>query len=599
MIEIIAVVLFVAALIYNWSLASRIGSLEAKVKNLINTSVNTGSVTITPPHTDSRQTVVAGGMEEYLGQPGTILATATRVATNPKQPDIAERFGMWIKEDWLMKIGGFLFIIGCGWFVSYAFANNWIGPVGRISIGIIAGVLVMAFGLWRMIRFPQQGGIFMAIGAGMTILSIFAGRSIFHFFTPISAIMFDFIIAIFVSFASYKFNLRSLALSAQIIAFIAPLLVAGQTDPTFLFSYILVISLATIVLAGLMGWRVLIVSSLVFVGMYSIPYIFSLNGVGNIYSINAPIILNFAYIFSVLYLFSGMFAVVRRGVVLVNNEIVLALLNGIFLFLWIYNVSDKEWQTLIFAAWAIVFAVGSFIAFRFSSKPDPFYSYGSVAVAFIAAATTTQLNGAALTIALAIEVCLLVAVVLALTKDTKVATSTSLLFIAPVLLSFANMTRYIISKEILTKDSFVLLILSISLIVAGRLIRMVGKERNVAESNNICVVLIVLGTMYIWFIIWCFLHISMPLTQDIATLVALTVYTIAGLVAYFIGLFRSDTARRVYGAALLIFVVARLLVVDVWSMALSGRVITFFVIGILLMSTAFLTKRKSVGRQIV
>jgi len=91
----------------------------------------------------------------------------------------------------------------------------------------------------------------------------------------------------------------------------------------------------------------------------------------------------------------------------------------------------------------------------------------------------------------------------------------------------------------------------------------------------------------------------MPLTQDIATLVALTVYTIAGLVAYFIGLFRSDTARRVYGAALLIFVVARLLVVDVWSMALSGRVITFFVIGILLMSTAFLTKRKSVGRQIV
>jgi hypothetical protein len=41
-------------------------------------------------------------------------------------------------------------------------------------------------------------------------------------------------------------------------------------------------------------------------------------------------------------------------------------------------------------------------------------------------------------------------------------------------------------------------------------------------------------------------------------------------------------------------VVARLLLVDVWSMELSGRVITFFVIGALLMSTAFLTKRKAV-----
>lgn len=559
-----------------------------------------GSVATSLPHPLVAQTVVTGGMEEQVSQPDAVPAAATFVTAQPRQLNPLETFGTWLKEDWLMKVGAFLFIIGCGWFVSYAFANNWIGPVGRISIGIIAGVLVMAFGFWRMIRFPQQGGVFMALGAGMAILSIFAGRSIYHFFTPVSAIMFDFIIAAFVSFASYKFNLRSLALTAQILAFAAPLLVAGQTDSVFLFSYMLVISLATLVLAGLMGWRGLILSSLVFVGMYSIPYLIaSHGGMGSMYSTDAPLVLNFAYIFAMLYLLSGMFAVVRQGVQEAKNEIVLALMNGVFLFLWIYNVPGKEWQTLLFATWAIVFAVGSFIAFRFSSKPDPFYAYGSVAVAFIAAATAAQLDGAALTIAFTIEVCLLVMIVLALTKDTKAATSTSLLFIAPVALSFASMSRYLVSNEIFTKDSFVLLILAFSLIAAGRLIRMAEKEHQVGEGSNLCVVLIVFGTMYIWFVIWCFLHILMPLAPDMATFSALTVYTIAGLWAYFVGLSGGDTARRVYGAALLVFVVLRLLFVDVWKMELSGRVITFFVIGILLMSTAFLTKRKSASRQVV
>lgn len=596
MTELVGIVLFVIILISNRSLASRISALEAKFKNITLGTGNRSDVVQQHPPAIT-QTTVTGGMEEYLGQPNTVPTTATFVATTPKQTDPLESFGTWLKDDWLMKVGAFLFIIGCGWFVSYAFANNWIGPFGRISIGIITGVLVMAFAFWRMMRFPQQGGVFMALGAGMTILSIFAGRSIYQFFTPASAIAFDFIIAAFVSFASYKFKLRSLALSAQILAFAAPLLVAGQIDPIFLFSYLLVISLATLVLAALMGWRGLIVSSLVFVGMYSLPYIFSSHGGGSIYSTDAPIILNFAYIFAMLYLLSGMFAVVRRGVDEANNEIVLALLNGAFLFLWIYNVPGKEWQTLLFATWAIVFSVGSFIAFRFSSKTDPFYAYGSVAVAFIAAATAVLLNGATLTIALTVEVCLLVVIVLTLTKDVRAATSTLLLFIAPILLSFASMTRYLVSKELFTKDSFVLLVLAFSLITAGRLIGTAEKENQTEGSNKLWVAFTVFGTVYIWFAIWCFMHILMPSAPDMATFAALIVYTVAGLWAYFAGLYGNDTVRKVYGAALLGFVVLRLLFVDVWSMALSGRVITFFAIGILLMSTAFLTKKKTASGQ--
>ncbi|MBI4021961.1 MAG: hypothetical protein HY372_01255, partial [Candidatus Andersenbacteria bacterium] len=48
---------------------------------------------------------------------------------------------------------------------------------------------------------------------------------------------------------------------------------------------------------------------------------------------------------------------------------------------------------------------------------------------------------------------------------------------------------------------------------------------------------------------------------------------------------------RLYGAVLLGFVVLRLLFIDVWKLALTGRIITFFLVGALLVSTAFLGRR--------
>jgi hypothetical protein len=49
---------------------------------------------------------------------------------------------------------------------------------------------------------------------------------------------------------------------------------------------------------------------------------------------------------------------------------------------------------------------------------------------------------------------------------------------------------------------------------------------------------------------------------------------------------------RTIGGILLGGVVGRLLLVDIWQMALAGKIITFFVIGTLLISTAFIGKGK-------
>ncbi len=535
---------------------------------------------------------------EIPKSPETMLANRLEkvdlfVPKNNMQSDNSGKFVAWLKDDWLMKLGAFLFIIGFGWFVSYAFANNWIGPIGRISIGIFAGIAIMSFGFWRMMKYPSQGAIFMALGAGMAMLTIFAGRSIYGFFTPVSAVAFDFIIISFIAFASYKFNVQYLAFLAQILAYVTPLLAVGQTNSVFLFSYLLFISIATLGLAAVTGWRNLISTSLLFVGLYSLPYIFAggYSG-GSMYFNDAPLILNFSYIFSLLYLFSGMVAVINKGVQDVQNEIVLAVLNGLFLFFWIYNIAPTEWIVLIFSFWAALFTISAFVAFYLSSEKAPFYAYGSVAVAFIGAATAVQLDGAILVIAFITEISLLVLSVLLLTKNTKAIFNTSMLFVIPAVMSLSSIARYSSSQEIFTQEFFVLFLMAVALVCTGRLISdSLDQEKN-ETIVNYAGAMVVFGTLYIVYLIWQMLHIWIISSPDMATLASLVIYTIFGLLAYFAGLYGNDMARRTYGAGLLGFVVVRLMIVDVWHMDLFGRVITFFAIGILLMSTAFLTKKK-------
>jgi uncharacterized membrane protein len=75
-------------------------------------------------------------------------------------------------------------------------------------------------------------------------------------------------------------------------------------------------------------------------------------------------------------------------------------------------------------------------------------------------------------------------------------------------------------------------------------------------------------------------------------MIALLVYTIVGLITYFFGRVHGKKELGLYGGTLLGCVIARLLLVDVWNMPLANRVVTFFVVGILLMSTAFFSRGK-------
>src|SRR3990167_3427444 len=117
-------------------------------------------------------------------------------------PQVVEEdhFTAWLKENWLLKLGALLLLIGFGWLVSYAFLNNWIGPAGRIVLGLAAGALILILGWWRMRSFVTQGSVFVALGATVILLTTYAARIIYDFFTPGSALVLMLVVSAFVAF---------------------------------------------------------------------------------------------------------------------------------------------------------------------------------------------------------------------------------------------------------------------------------------------------------------------------------------------------------------------------------------------------------------
>src|ERR1700679_3210470 len=90
-----------------------------------------------------------------------------------------------IGSQWFNRIGILAVLIGMAWFLKLAIDNHWIGPLGRVLIGLLAGAALIA---WSERFRARDYGAFSyslkAIGSGILYLSLWAAFSLFHLFRP-------------------------------------------------------------------------------------------------------------------------------------------------------------------------------------------------------------------------------------------------------------------------------------------------------------------------------------------------------------------------------------------------------------------------------
>lgn len=170
-----------------------------------------------------------------------------------------------IGSQWFNRIGILAVLIAVAWFLKMAFDNHWIGPLGRILIGLVTGAAIIA---WSE-RFQSKGFTafahsLKAVGSGVLYLSLWASFSVFHLVPASVAFGAMILVTGFNGFMAWVQDAELLALYAIAGGLSTPLLLStGENHEVTLFSYLLILDIAVLLLVALKPWSRLLFAAFV------------------------------------------------------------------------------------------------------------------------------------------------------------------------------------------------------------------------------------------------------------------------------------------------------------------------------------------------
>ncbi|PYX32984.1 MAG: hypothetical protein DMG77_01735 [Acidobacteria bacterium] len=277
------------------------------------------------------------------------------IATTPFKTEIDSDLESRIGSHWLNRIGIAAVLIGISYFLKYAFDNNWIGPAGRVTIGLLAGIAVVVWSeRFRAKGYKAFSYSLKAVGIGTLYLSVWAAFQVYSLIPSGPAFVMMLAVTSATAAMAWAQDAQLLAAFALTGGFSTPLLLStGQNREVALFSYVILLDLATLFLVMFKPWRRLLVMSfagtlLLYIGWYSSFY--SRNQLG--------LTLTFATLFFAIFAIAPLVTLQPEGEapLLASIPAVLAFANAGVYFLQAYVVieevdkTDMAWFALALAA---------------------------------------------------------------------------------------------------------------------------------------------------------------------------------------------------------------------------------------------------------
>ncbi|HEV3482673.1 MAG TPA: DUF2339 domain-containing protein [Candidatus Acidoferrales bacterium] len=176
-----------------------------------------------------------------------------RSVSTKGDPDLEKKIGQY----WLNRVGIVAILIGVSYFLKLAFENDWIGPAGRIAIGLLAGI---GFVLWSE-RFRARGYAafsysLKAVGIGTLYLSLWGAFQIYHLIPATAAFVAMIVVTASTIVLALSQNAELLASFALIGGFATPVLLStGQNHEAVLFSYVCLLDAGILEMTAAKPWR--------------------------------------------------------------------------------------------------------------------------------------------------------------------------------------------------------------------------------------------------------------------------------------------------------------------------------------------------------
>src|SRR6267154_2369822 len=171
---------------------------------------------------------------------------------------------------WLNRIGILAVFIGISFFLKYAFDNNWIGPSGRVAIGILLGALMLPWSHWLLSRgYPYFSEGIAALGQAILLLSLWAGCRYYTVFSREVGFAGMVLVTITIAAVALGRDSQRIAMLSMLGGFLTPLLVStGRDEQIALFTYIFILCAGLLIMAWRHDWRWLAPVSFVLTQFY-------------------------------------------------------------------------------------------------------------------------------------------------------------------------------------------------------------------------------------------------------------------------------------------------------------------------------------------
>lgn len=292
------------------------------------------------------QTPISAGLEAALPERADAPSLETRIGSH-----------------WLNRVGIAAVFVGASYFLKLAFESGWIGPAGRVIIGLLAGAAMV---VWSE-RFRSRGYVLFsyslkAVGIGILYLSLWASFQVYHLMPVGAAFLGMLLVTAGTAVLALQQQAQLLAALALLGGFATPLLLStGQNRPLEFFSYVLVLDVAALVWVARRGWDRLLLLS--FAGTLSLYLLWR---VDHYEPSQLAWSLTFATLFFVVFAVAPLLARTR---LVTSTEILLlvCLFNAAAYFLEIYDLLEPRHQE--FLPWIALLVAAGYLLLSTRLKP--------------------------------------------------------------------------------------------------------------------------------------------------------------------------------------------------------------------------------------
>ncbi|MBN1255652.1 MAG: DUF2339 domain-containing protein [Deltaproteobacteria bacterium] len=162
-------------------------------------------------------------------------------------------------QKWLLIAGVVVTVLAVGWFLKYSFDQNWIGPAGRVAMAYLGGIAFLGVGeFFRSKKIPVFGLYLIGGGIATLYFATFAAFHIYHLIAHVPAFGIMILVTTVACILALVYDTAWLAVLGLIGGFLTPIILnTGVDEQVALMTYLVILNVGILSIAFFKQWRLL------------------------------------------------------------------------------------------------------------------------------------------------------------------------------------------------------------------------------------------------------------------------------------------------------------------------------------------------------